>query len=373
MTFDQNYIPDATDCPMEELLLMATIKLLQGRARVSGMRGGEQIRKTFSAERNGIGYEAVARALYEKLLFENSGVESVAPAAGITVETLATRYINEHLMHTRATGNRSYVDTIISRWGPMPAALVKIADVRPWIRSYLDGDVKRSDGRQYTASYCKKLVRYFQRVFSWGCEMEIVATNPLEHLVDHSMKKDFARRIRPRTQTVTVEQFEQIVAPAPIWFQRIARHAWGTGMREGEIAGLKWSSVQGDLIFLEADETKEADIKTIAMDPRVVDQVAAIRIEQEVEGLSEYVYLGADGKPLQAIQISDAWRRYKAKCGLTGLWFHDLRRSYVDRKRRAGVPKWVLSRQVGHHAVETTDTHYSGNVSVEELREAAKC
>jgi integrase len=38
----------------------------------------------------------------------------------------------------------------------------------------------------------------------------------------------------------------------------------------------------------------------------------------------------------------------RAAAGLRGLWFHDLRRSFITRARRVGVPESVVMKMSGH-------------------------
>ena len=359
---------------------MATIRFSGCKALVSGMLpDGTQFRKTYSKERYGVGYRKIAQAKYEELLFENSGLTNASNSRKVknlrnmTVRELANRYITEHLSITKAQGNRSYVDVIISKWGGWRLHQITIGVVRPWIHDYLNGIVVQNNGKRYSAAYSKKLILYFQRLYNWGCETELIDRNPIEHIIDYSLKKSFSRRISPRRQIISNKQFEKIMSVSPLWFQRVCYHSWGTGMRQGEIAGLRWDAVHDGIIILTADQTKEADCKIVAMDPDVIDQVNAIRLEQEIEGKSEFVYLGESGSKLKAIQISDSWRTYRRKAGLldTDIRFHDIRRTYIDRKRRGGATKWVLARQVGHHAAETTDRNYPTTARMDEIKSIA--
>lgn len=357
---------------------MAIIKVLPDRVTVSGInQDGSQFRKTYSRKRYGSGFKKIAQHKYEELLFENSEMTSsrntqkMRTMYQMSVAELADRYVQEHLSHTRAWGNKSYIDAIIKKWGKHRLGHLSKAIVRSWIRSYLEGVILRENGSPYSAVYAKKLIRYFQRIFNWGCEADLIESNPLDNLIDHSLKKEFARRIKPRRQTVTIEQFEAIINPSPLWFQRICRHAWGTGMREGEIATLRWHMLRDTLIYLEADGTKEADTKVVPMEPEVVDQIAAIRLEQSLEGSNEFVYLGPAGKPIAAVQISDSWRWYRDKAGFHNLRFHDIRRTWQNRKEEQGHSLRAIAAALGHHSVDTTVRHYR-SVSKREIEQLGR-
>jgi integrase len=357
---------------------MATIKFLGDSAIVSAvMSSGVRFRKVYSKSRCGGSYKRIAQEKYEELLLEIRGLTGPENINNdlmsrvmrrMTVAELAEKYVQEHLSHTRARGNKSYIDSIVAKWGAWPLSQVSNGVVRPWLHSYLEGAIRKPDGDPYSAVYTKKLLRYFQRLFNWGCEADLIADNPLRYVIDTSLKKEFSRRIRPRRQCVSASQLEQILKDAPLWFERICRHAWGTGMRQGEIANLRWDNLPGDgLIYLGSDGTKEADAKVVPMEAAIADQIEAIRLEQEIEGKSDYVYLGVGGKPIAPIQISDSWRHYRDKAGLSNLRFHDLRRSYQNRKEKEGHSLRAIAAALGHHSTDTTARHYR-SVSEAELR-----
>ena len=48
------------------------------------------------------------------------------------------------------------------------------------------------------------------------------------------------------------------------------------------------------------------------------------------------------------MDIRKPFRRAVVATGLEGLWFHDLRRSFITRARRVGVPESVVMRMSGH-------------------------
>jgi integrase len=357
---------------------VATIRVSKDCVLVSGMNpDGSQFRKTYSRKRFGSGFKKIAQQKYEELLFDNSVLNNPGNSRKtrsmhqMTVRDLGIKYVEEHLSYTRAKGNKSYVDVIINKWGKWRLNQINVGVVRPWIRSYLDGTISKGS-EKYSAVYVKKLIRYFQRIFNWGCEGDLIDNNPLRYLIDHSLRKEFSRRIKPRRAIISREEFNKIIDPAPLWFQRVCRHAWCTGMRQGEIASLKWESIKDGLIYLESDTTKEADTKVIPLEPEVADQLEAIKLEQSVEGQSDFVYLGPSGQVMPPIRISDAWRWYRDKANLKKLRFHDIRRTWENRKEEEGFSLRVIAAAMGHHSTDTTARHYR-SVSEAEIRSLSGC
>ena len=64
------------------------------------------------------------------------------------------------------------------------------------------------------------------------------------------------------------------------------------------------------------------------------------------------------------------FRRAGQAAGLSGLWFHDLRRSFVTNARRHGVPESVVMRMSGHRTRAVFDRY--NIVEEDDLRDAVK-
>ena len=68
--------------------------------------------------------------------------------------------------------------------------------------------------------------------------------------------------------------------------------------------------------------------------------------------------------------VRKMFRRAGQAAGLSGLWFHDLRRSFVTNARRHGVPESVVMRMSGHRTRSVFERY---NIIEEaDLRETVK-
>lgn len=354
---------------------MATLKRLSGDLIVvSGQTSdGVRIRERYSRLRHGPKFEDTAQARYEELLFENSGLISqeigrkAKNMKTMTVSELATQYVDQHLKNTKAFNNRNYIELITAKWGNFRLNQITIGVVRPWVYSLLRLPY---NGHQYSPYSVKKIVRYFQRIFAWGCEVEIIDQHPLRQLIDMQLKKWFKRTTRSRKVSIPAEEFFEVTGKFPARVRRAAQLSWYTGMREGEICNLLWDDVDGDIIELEPDDDKEVESKIIALEPAAQDILAEIQAEQMVAGYQgDYVFPDQSGMAVKVFRMSGSFAWHWSRHSEREFRFHDIRHCYKQRKRREGFDARVVRAQMGHRSVETSEGY--DNVNVEELRAMA--
>lgn len=160
-----------------------------------------------------------------------------------------------------------------------------------------------------------------------------------------------------------------------------------TGIRRGQICGLKWSAVDleaGEVtvhdsrvvvkgLAREKDggKTRNAD-QTISIDPATVAALRSWRQTQDREREffgsdyrpGDYVFTFKDGRPPHPDTIRKRFERLAAAAGLSRITFHDLRHSYATGALRAGVSPKVVSQRIGHANVGfflQTYAHVLGN------------
>ncbi|MBI4979668.1 MAG: site-specific integrase [Spirochaetes bacterium] len=145
-----------------------------------------------------------------------------------------------------------------------------------------------------------------------------------------------------------------------------------TGMRHGEICGLKWSQVDltNGLIHLEAYETKSKRRREIPMPDILLDYLKAILDESPQS--SHVVMYNASS----VLYIKKSWNALRRKLSLVApdgspLRFHDLRHCYATALRMAGRSLSEIQEHLGHKDIQTTQryAHFDGRA----MRERVKC
>jgi integrase len=154
-----------------------------------------------------------------------------------------------------------------------------------------------------------------------------------------------------------------------------------TGMRRGEILGLRWSDVDLDngvlcvrqalsktqaegIVFREPKTAKSR--RTLALLPMTVDALKEHRKLQTKERLRlgpvfedhGLVCARENGRPWHPESFTSAWRILCRDTGVT-VRFHDLRHTHATQLLRGGIHPKVVSERLGHSTIGLTLDTYS--------------
>jgi integrase len=154
-----------------------------------------------------------------------------------------------------------------------------------------------------------------------------------------------------------------------------------TGMRRGEVAGLRWVDVDLDggrvsprrprvVVNFEVvvSEPKTAKgRRSLALDPATVAALREHRRCQLEERLavgprwedSGLVFTWPDGRPLHPERFSRWFEQHARAAGLPKIRLHDVRHSYATAALAAGIPAKVVSERLGHANIAITMDTYS--------------
>ncbi len=136
--------------------------------------------------------------------------------------------------------------------------------------------------------------------------------------------------------------------------------AANTGMRRGELLGLRWGdidlcgkrlSVNRSLVSV-GYELHESRGKTrtarrcIDLDDRTIEVLRSDR-HRDVSD-DDYVFAYDDSSPIHPQVVSDAFKKLVARSGLPRIRFHDLCHTHATLLLKAGVPIKVVSERLGH-------------------------
>jgi integrase len=121
-----------------------------------------------------------------------------------------------------------------------------------------------------------------------------------------------------------------------------------TGMRLGEVLGLRWQWIDLDGAILALPDAK-AGARTVGLSAPVVQFLASL------ERKGSYVVHGADpGKPLSDSTLEHVWDRVRRAAGVPDGRLHDLRHSVGTFAAHAGGNAFLIRDLLGHKTLAMT-------------------
>jgi integrase len=156
--------------------------------------------------------------------------------------------------------------------------------------------------------------------------------------------------------------------------------ALSTGMRRGEILGLRWADLSDDLgmahvrrsLQTDAQQLYFAEPKTrrsrraVALPEMLVPYLERQRADQArrrelvTEWFDEDLVIDrGDGRPMNPGTLSSGWARFCRLQGLPHVRFHDLRHGHATLMLLQGVHPKVVSERLGHASIGITLDTYS--------------
>lgn len=126
-----------------------------------------------------------------------------------------------------------------------------------------------------------------------------------------------------------------------------------TGQRQGDLLRLPWSAYDGERIRLKQSKTGARVSIPVTETLRAVLDTAPRR--------SPLVLTNTRGVPWTAAGFSASWRKLRARAGIEGLTFNDLRGTAVTRLARAGCDHAEIAAITGHSMGDVgrvLDHHY---------------
>jgi integrase len=157
-----------------------------------------------------------------------------------------------------------------------------------------------------------------------------------------------------RTGFFEVAEFESVVAEPPEPLRNVARFAYHTGWRSGEIRGLQMADVDwtAKTVRLEGARSKNEESRVFpfgalpALQDMMESQRAYTGAVQKRTGQIVPWLFHREGKPIRSMH--DAWRAACTRAKVPGRLMHDFRRTAVRNLDRAGVPRSVAMKLTGH-------------------------
>lgn len=202
-----------------------------------------------------------------------------------------------------------------------------------------------------------KKLRYLAGAFTKAIDRDYLARSPMK---GWRWQREDKKKIRVASEAEEAVLIEQACELYGDRLRGLIVMALNTGGRRGELLTLVWDRIDlpdGRVTFV---KTKGKRDRVVFINPDVVAMLRRLQARTIREGGP---FIGMSG------DLSRQWRRVRDKAGITDLSIHDLRRTYVTRLIRTGVPLPTVQRLAGHSNIKTTIEYYN-RIDEDDLRAA---
>jgi integrase len=248
-----------------------------------------------------------------------------------TVTRLADQFIEKHAKrHTRPNSQRAttaaFRNIILPAWGRRTVHEITRRDVI----ELLDGIVV---DRPLLANKTRGVL---SRFFSWLCERDIIAASPVVGVKPPS-KETVRDRVLDATELVRLWLASDAVGGNAGAYTKLLIL---TGQRRSEIAGLRWSEVDGDVLALDAGRMKGRQAHVLPLSTQAAAIIAALpRVDDFVLGRALRWHFHHIKRDLDA------------HMGATPKFVvHDIRRSVASGLAKIGIAVPVIEKILAHRS-----------------------
>ena len=217
--------------------------------------------------------------------------------------------------------------------------------------------------------------RLIHRALGQAVRWQLLARNPAEAVEPPRPQRTEMRVLEDAQIALLLKSLEGSRLHAPVLL------AVSTGLRRGELLGLRWSDVDLERACLTVrcsiEQTKngirfktpktERSRRAVALPSFTVDMLRAHKREQTEARLKlgpayqndDLILPREDGLPWPPDSFSTAFAAFIRRSRLPHVRFHDLRHSHATQLLKQGVHPKIVSERLGHSKVGITLDTYS--------------
>lgn len=226
-------------------------------------------------------------------------------------------------------------------------------------RDKLKTTPKKRGGAEVTDSNVSRALAGLRRLFNFAVNREYMEESPFPKTSKSGLFYPEKTGLR---NFFTEEQMEKIVEASPEWLKPMILTAYYTGLRQGELLGLRWEwiDLKEGVIYLPSTKTLK---DSTGRGQKAVMQRELIDLFEGLPKRSEWVFYRADGDPYTRDHIYDPFKKVLRSLGIdVGKYaWKEIRHTTASLMHRKGVPTLAIKDQLRHSNIRTTVDFYIGS------------
>ena len=133
--------------------------------------------------------------------------------------------------------------------------------------------------------------------------------------------------------------------------------AMNTGLRRGELLGLRWSAIdfQAKILTVVAETAKSGHTRRVPLNAEAFEVLSLWHKRRGKPGADAFVFSGPRGERMS--RVDTAWRSLMKAAGIKNFRLHDCRHHFASRLVQAGVDLYTVKELLGHSDIEMTERY----------------
>jgi len=258
------------------------------------------------------------------------------------------------------TGKRHYLQNFKEYFGESTLlANIRYMNLETY-RNHLREKITKNKTIRSDASVNREM-SCLHHIFTKAVEWEMIEQNPFSKGKSLILKEN-----NKRLRFLNENEIPKLLDACPDYPRNIVECALNTGMRKGEMLGLKWNQIRNGFIYL--DKTKTMEPRQIPVNDTLEVFFKHIRKEHGLK--SKYVFLydgqiietktgkarkpkrNAEAKPVTEIKRS--FNSALKRAGIVDFRFHDLRHTFASQLIMKGGTLKDVQELLGHKTMTMT-------------------
>lgn len=278
-------------------------------------------------------------------------------------------------------------EMLIPMFGTLQMKDMRTYHVQQFIQ-YLTSERARTDGADGTISpsTVKRYTTVLRSVMTLAFKMEYIDED-----IGLTRRLELPKVETAEVEVYTMDEVNDILTAAetePIHIRVLVEMALFTGLRRGEIVGLKWEdidfekrclSVKRSIYKLRDGKAKEkipktkSSIRTIAIPDRLCTSLMEYRVHQEKHASFlgstwqnlGYIFTEEDGYVMNPQTPTKQFSKFLKRHNIRHLKFHGLRHTSATMLLANGCDIKTVSMRLGHSDIETTNIYVHALESID--------
>jgi integrase len=228
--------------------------------------------------------------------------------------------------------------------------------------------IRRSDVQRYIdarssvvspASVTKEFY-LLKRLFSFAVEWNVISASPMQNVKAPPVHQGKLRHLQPK-------EMQAVLRSCPEWLQPIVSFALATGLRRGEILGLRWRDVHletGRIVLPDKENSQE---RIVPINDLAQEALSSVRAKRPRP--TKHVFVGKSVTPLN---VSQAFLRACKAAKVSDFSFNDLRYTAAKWMIQHGENAQTISHFLRHTDPRTAARYFQQLDSPHSLVDAVK-